>query len=114
MMKAILYVFLEKIIANAMLIIHFQEGINWMNIIYADYSIYHNSIDICTYAGYILRIAMKWQSAFKKNHLEKYEWNITDMRGKIGKEIIRIYHIKEVANEIHTFTRNGSKCFKLG
>ena len=57
----------EKIIANAMLIIHFQEGINWMNIIYADYSIYHNSIDICTYAGYILRIAMKWQSAFKKS-----------------------------------------------
>lgn len=27
-----------------------------MNIIYADYNIYHNSIDICTYAGYILRI----------------------------------------------------------
>ena len=23
-----------------------------MNIIYADYNIYHNSIDICTYAGY--------------------------------------------------------------
>ena len=39
-----------------MLIIHFQEGIDWMNIIYADYNIYHNSIDICTYAGYILRI----------------------------------------------------------
>ena len=36
--------------------IHFQEGIDWMNIIYADYNIYHNSIDICTYAGYILRI----------------------------------------------------------
>ena len=27
-----------------------------MNIIYADYNIFHNSIDICTYAGYILRI----------------------------------------------------------
>lgn len=27
-----------------------------MNIIYADYNIYHNSIDICIYAGYILRI----------------------------------------------------------
>jgi len=27
-----------------------------MNIIYADYNIHHNSIDICTYAGYILRI----------------------------------------------------------
>ena len=27
-----------------------------MNIIYAAYNIYHNSIDICTYAGYILRI----------------------------------------------------------
>ena len=27
-----------------------------MNIIYADYNIYHNNIDICTYAGYILRI----------------------------------------------------------
>ena len=39
-----------------MLIIHFQEGIDWVNIIYADYNIYHNSIDICTYAGYILRI----------------------------------------------------------
>ena len=39
-----------------MLIIHFQEGIDWMNIIYADYNIYNNSIDICTYTGYILRI----------------------------------------------------------
>lgn len=27
-----------------------------MNIIYAEYNIYHNSIDICTYAGYTLRI----------------------------------------------------------
>ena len=27
-----------------------------MNIIYAEYNIYHNSIDIYTYAGYILRI----------------------------------------------------------
>ena len=27
-----------------------------MNIIYADYNIYHNIIDICTCAGYILRI----------------------------------------------------------
>ena len=25
-----------------------------MNIIYADYNIYHNNIDICTYAGYIV------------------------------------------------------------
>ncbi len=25
-----------------------------MNIIYADYNIYHNSIDICTYAGYMI------------------------------------------------------------
>ena len=39
-----------------MLIIHFQERMDWMNIIYAEYNIYHNSIDICTYAGYILRI----------------------------------------------------------
>ena len=34
-----------------MLIIHFQERTDWMNIIYADYNIY-----LCTYAGYILRI----------------------------------------------------------
>ena len=34
----------------------FSEETDWMNIIYADYNIYHNSIDICTYAGYILRI----------------------------------------------------------
>lgn len=27
-----------------------------MNIIYVDYNIYHNSVDICAYAGYILRI----------------------------------------------------------
>ena len=33
-----------------------EKRIDWMNIIYADYNIYHNSIDICTYAGYILRI----------------------------------------------------------
>ena len=39
-----------------MLITHFQEGIDWTNIIYAYYNIYHNSIDICNYAGYILRI----------------------------------------------------------
>ena len=39
-----------------MLIIHFQERIDWMNIIYADYNIYYNSIDIYTYARYILRI----------------------------------------------------------
>ena len=39
-----------------MLIIYFQERMDWMNIIYAEYNIYHNSIDIYTYAGYILRI----------------------------------------------------------
>ena len=39
-----------------MLVIHFQERMDWMNIIYAEYNIYHNSIDIYTYAGYILRI----------------------------------------------------------
>ena len=33
-----------------------EKRIGLMNIIYADYNIYHNSIDICTYAGYILRI----------------------------------------------------------
>ena len=27
-----------------------------MNIIYAAYNIYHNSIDVYTYAGYFLRI----------------------------------------------------------
>lgn len=27
-----------------------------MNIIYAEYNTHHNSIDICTHAGYILRI----------------------------------------------------------
>ena len=37
-------------------LIHFKEEMDWMNIIYADYNIYHNSIDICAYAGYILRI----------------------------------------------------------
>ena len=33
-----------------------EKRIDWMNIIYADYNISHNCIDICTYAGYILRI----------------------------------------------------------
>ena len=33
-----------------------EKRIDWMNIIYAEYNIYHNSIDIFTYAGYILRI----------------------------------------------------------
>ena len=28
-----------------------EKRIDWMNIIYADYNIYRNSIDICTYAG---------------------------------------------------------------
>lgn len=27
-----------------------------MNIIYAEYNTHHNSIDICIYAGYILRV----------------------------------------------------------
>lgn len=27
-----------------------------MNIIYAEYNTHHNSIDICTYVGYILRV----------------------------------------------------------
>ena len=35
---------------------YFREGIATMNIIYAEYNIYHNSIDIATTAGYILRI----------------------------------------------------------
>ena len=39
-----------------MLIIHFQERMDWMNIIYAEYNTYQNSIDIYTYARYILRI----------------------------------------------------------
>ena len=34
-----------------MLIIHFQERIDWMNIIYGYYN-----INLCTYAGYIQRI----------------------------------------------------------
>ena len=39
-----------------------------MNIIYADYNIYHNSIDICTYAGYILRIdCAKAEEGLKTN-----------------------------------------------
>ena len=33
-----------------------REGINEMNIIYAEYNIHHNSIDIATTAGYLLRI----------------------------------------------------------
>lgn len=37
-----------------------------MNIIYAEYNIYHNSIDIYTYAGYILRIdCAKAEEGFK-------------------------------------------------
>ena len=52
-----------------MLILHFQEGIDWMNIIYADYNIYHNSIDICTYAEYILRIdCNKAEDGLKTTH----------------------------------------------
>ena len=46
-----------------------------MNIIYADYNIYHNSIDICTYAGYIRIDCVKAEEGLKKapndatNHL---------------------------------------------
>jgi hypothetical protein len=39
-----------------MLSIFFREGTDKMRIIYAEYNMYHNSIDIATYAGYILRI----------------------------------------------------------
>ena len=34
----------------------FRERTNKMNIIYAEYNIHHNSIDIATTAGYLLRI----------------------------------------------------------
>ena len=33
---------------DGMLIIHFQERIDWMNIIYADYNFYHNSKNVNT------------------------------------------------------------------
>ncbi len=33
-----------------------MEGTEKMNIIYAEYNIHHNSIDIATTAGYLLRI----------------------------------------------------------
>jgi hypothetical protein len=39
-----------------MLSIFFTERTDKMRIIYAEYNMYHNSIDITTYAGYILRI----------------------------------------------------------
>ncbi len=39
-----------------MLLFFSREGINEMNIIYAEYNIHHNSIDIVTVAGYLLRI----------------------------------------------------------
>jgi hypothetical protein len=39
-----------------MLSIFFTERTDQMRIIYAEYNMYHNSIDIATYAGYILRI----------------------------------------------------------
>lgn len=32
-----------------------------MNIIYADYNIYHNSIDICTYAGIFFGLIVQRQ-----------------------------------------------------
>ncbi len=35
---------------------YFMEGTEKMNIIYAEYNIHHNSIDIATTAGYLLRI----------------------------------------------------------
>ena len=35
---------------------YFRERAATMNIIYAEYNIYHNSIDIATTAGYLLRI----------------------------------------------------------
>lgn len=39
-----------------MLLIHFYERTNKMKFIHAEYNLYHNSIDINAYAGYILRI----------------------------------------------------------
>jgi hypothetical protein len=39
-----------------MLSIFLMERTDKMRIIYAEYNMYHNSIDIATYAGYILRI----------------------------------------------------------
>ena len=37
-------------------LIHFKEGIDWMNIIYADYNPQTNSIDVTTFENYILWI----------------------------------------------------------
>jgi hypothetical protein len=39
-----------------MLSIFFTERTDKMRIIYAEYNMYHNGIDIATYAGYVLRI----------------------------------------------------------
>jgi hypothetical protein len=39
-----------------MLSIFFTERTGKLRIIYAEYNMYHNSIDIATYAGYVLRI----------------------------------------------------------
>jgi hypothetical protein len=39
-----------------MLSIFLMERTDKMRIIYAEYNMYHNSIDIATYAGYVLRI----------------------------------------------------------
>lgn len=35
---------------------YFRERTNKMNVIYAEYNTHHNSIDIATTAGYLLRI----------------------------------------------------------
>lgn len=47
-----------------------------MNIIYAEYNIYHNSIDIYTYAGYILRIdCAKAEEGLKTTPNSEYALN---------------------------------------
>lgn len=39
-----------------MFLIQLQERTDKMRLIYAEYNMYHNSIDVNTYEGYILRI----------------------------------------------------------
>ena len=45
----------------------FRERTATMNIIYAEYNIHHNSIDIATTAEYLLLIYLKYQNQSKHN-----------------------------------------------
>ena len=61
-----------------------------MNIIYAEYNIYHNSIDIATTAGYLLRIDC-WETEKRLKTTPGSEYALNSLAVDAPLEYARLY-----------------------